>query len=159
MCQSGIFGDGIFCSPLGTENEMVAWHHWLNGHEFEQIPGDCEGQGSLVCWGPWVAKSQTRLSDWTTTIGTTVGSWNYLLKKKIIFGCAGSLLLWVGLLYLQRAGTTLQLWCAGFSLQWPFLLQTSGSVVTVQGLSCPTASGTFPDQGSNLCSLHWQAES
>ena len=33
-----------------TENEMVGWHHWLNGHEFEQIPGYCEGQGSLVCW-------------------------------------------------------------------------------------------------------------
>ena len=30
------------------EDEMVGWHHWLNGHEFEQIPGDSEGQGSLV---------------------------------------------------------------------------------------------------------------
>ena len=31
-----------------TEDEMVGWCHWLNGHEFEQIPGDSEGQGSLV---------------------------------------------------------------------------------------------------------------
>ena len=31
-----------------TEDEMVAWHHWLNGHEFEQAPGIGEGQGSLV---------------------------------------------------------------------------------------------------------------
>ena len=30
------------------EDEMVGWHHWLNGHESEQIPGDSEGQGSLV---------------------------------------------------------------------------------------------------------------
>jgi len=30
-----------------TEDEMVEWHHRLNGHEFEQTPGDCEGQGSL----------------------------------------------------------------------------------------------------------------
>jgi len=30
-----------------TEDEMVGWHHWLNGHEFEQSPGDGEGQGSL----------------------------------------------------------------------------------------------------------------
>ena len=30
-----------------TEDEMVAWHHRLNGHEFEQAPGDSEGQGSL----------------------------------------------------------------------------------------------------------------
>ena len=32
-----------------TEDEMVGWHHWLNGHEFEQTPGDSEGQGSLAC--------------------------------------------------------------------------------------------------------------
>ena len=32
-----------------TENEMVGWHHRLNGQEFEQTPGDSEGQGSLVC--------------------------------------------------------------------------------------------------------------
>ena len=32
-----------------TEDEMVGWHHWLNGHEFEQALGDSEGQGSLVC--------------------------------------------------------------------------------------------------------------
>ena len=36
-----------------TEEEMVGWHHWLNGHEFEQAPGDGEGQGSLVCCSPW----------------------------------------------------------------------------------------------------------
>ena len=35
-----------------TEDEMVGWHHWLNGHEFEQTPGDGEGQGSLVCCCP-----------------------------------------------------------------------------------------------------------
>ena len=32
-----------------TEDEIVRWHHWLNGHEFEQALGDSEGQGSLVC--------------------------------------------------------------------------------------------------------------
>ena len=36
-----------------TEDEMVGWRHWLNGHEFEQIPGDSEEQGSLVCCSPW----------------------------------------------------------------------------------------------------------
>ena len=36
-----------------TEDETVGWHHRLNGHEFEQTPGDNEGQGSLVCWSPW----------------------------------------------------------------------------------------------------------
>ena len=36
-----------------AEDEMFGWHHWLNGHEFEQTPGDGKGQGSLVCWSPW----------------------------------------------------------------------------------------------------------
>ena len=36
-----------------TEDEMVGWHHWLNGHEFEQAPGDGEGQESLACYSPW----------------------------------------------------------------------------------------------------------
>ena len=36
-----------------TEDEMVGWHHRLDRHEFEQALGDGEGQGSLVCCGPW----------------------------------------------------------------------------------------------------------
>ena len=39
-----------------TEHELVGWHHWLNGHEFEQTLGDSEGQGSLVCCSPWGCK-------------------------------------------------------------------------------------------------------
>ena len=39
-----------------TEDEMVGWHHQLNGHEFEQTPRDSEGQGSLACCGPWSCK-------------------------------------------------------------------------------------------------------
>ena len=35
-----------------TKDEIVGWHHWLNGHEFEQTQGDSEGQGSLVCLSP-----------------------------------------------------------------------------------------------------------
>ena len=35
------------------EDEMVRWHHGLNGHEFKQSPGDREGQGSLGCCSPW----------------------------------------------------------------------------------------------------------
>ena len=39
-----------------TEDEMVRWHHWLNGHEFEQALGDDKGQGSLACCSPWGCK-------------------------------------------------------------------------------------------------------
>ena len=35
-----------------TEEEMVGWHHQLNAPDFEQIPGDSEGQGGLVCCSP-----------------------------------------------------------------------------------------------------------
>ena len=47
-----------------AEDEMVGWHHQLDGHEFEQAPGIGEGQGSLACCSPWGRRvSQTRLSD------------------------------------------------------------------------------------------------
>ena len=49
-----------------TEDKMVGQHHTLNGHEFEQVPGDGDGQGSLACSSPWVAESWTWLIGWTT---------------------------------------------------------------------------------------------
>ena len=38
------------------EDETVGWHHQLSGHEFEQAPGDSEGQQTLVCCSPWGCK-------------------------------------------------------------------------------------------------------
>ena len=54
--------------------------------------------------------------------------------------------------------------CTGLSLSRPLLLQSigsrcAGSVIVAHGPSCSTARGIFPDQGSNLCPLHWQADS
>ena len=40
-----------------TENETVGWHHRVDGHEFEQAPGDGEEQGSLACCSPWDHKA------------------------------------------------------------------------------------------------------
>ena len=40
----------------GWQDEMVGWHHWLNGHEFEQEPGVGDRQGSLACCSPWGCK-------------------------------------------------------------------------------------------------------
>ena len=39
-----------------TEDNMVGWHHRLDGHELEQVPGDGEGQGGLACCSPWGRK-------------------------------------------------------------------------------------------------------
>ena len=50
-----------------TEDEIVGWHHQLNGHEFEQAPGDGDGQGSLVCYSPWDHKE----SDTTEQLSST----------------------------------------------------------------------------------------
>ena len=50
-----------------TEDEMVGWHHRLNGHEFEQTLGDGEGQGSLACCSPWGRKE----SDTTERLNST----------------------------------------------------------------------------------------
>ena len=46
-----------------TEDEMVGWHHWLNGHEFEQNLGDNEGQGNLACCSPLGLK-ESDMSEW-----------------------------------------------------------------------------------------------
>ena len=42
-----------------NRDERIHWYHWLNGHEFEQIPGDSQGKESLVCWSSWGWKSLT----------------------------------------------------------------------------------------------------
>ena len=48
-----------------TEDEMVGWHHQLNGHEFEQALGDGEGQGSLACCSPWICSfGYNRETQW-----------------------------------------------------------------------------------------------
>ena len=56
---------------------MVGWHHQLNGHEFEQTPGDSEGQGSLVYSNPWDHKE----SDMTQRLNN--GKDIFYLRKEI----------------------------------------------------------------------------
>ena len=57
-----------------TEDEMVGWHHWLDGHEFEQLLGNSEGQGSLACCSPWGHKG----SDMTEQLNNS----NYFKEFK-----------------------------------------------------------------------------
>ena len=93
-----------------------------------------------------------------------------LFKKKIISGCAGSSLLCMGIVQLQRVGATVHSggWsshCSGFSCG-TCALGARTSVVTALGLnsgghrfSCSVACGVFLDQGSNPCYLHRQVDS
>ena len=69
-----------------------------------------------------------------------------------------------GLLLVAASGGHSSSWCVGLSLSLPLLLRSTGSrcagsVVVAHGLICSTACGIFPDQGSNPCPLHWQADS
>ena len=56
-----------------TEDEMVGWHHQLNGHEVEQAPGVGDGQGSWHAAVHGVAKSWTRQSNWTDMLNINLG--------------------------------------------------------------------------------------
>ena len=64
-----------------AEDEMVRWHHWLNGHEFEQAPGDGEGQGSLVCCSPGGHKELNTM-NWKTTINRKIYKITQIFKIK-----------------------------------------------------------------------------
>ena len=60
-----------------TEDEMVGWHHWLDGHEFEPDPGVGDEQGSLACCGPWGHKelNMTEQLNWTELTGRKQVKW------------------------------------------------------------------------------------
>ena len=58
-----------------TEDEMVGWHHQLNGHEFEQTPGYSEGQGSLMCCSPWGHKESDTTELFQVTGFSLIFTW------------------------------------------------------------------------------------
>ena len=63
----------------GWQDEMVGWHHSLNGHKFEQTPGDNEEQGTWCVTVHGVAKSGTQLSNWTIMTSLNFKVW-YIMK-------------------------------------------------------------------------------
>ena len=60
-----------------TEDKIVVYHHWLNGHEFEQTLGNSEGQGSLACCSSWGHKGLAWFSNWTTNVNFLFSSVQY----------------------------------------------------------------------------------
>ena len=61
-----------------TQNERVGWHHWLNEHVFEQVPGAGDGQGSLVYCSPWGCKE----SDMSERLNWTDLNWYVRREQK-----------------------------------------------------------------------------
>ena len=77
-----------------TEDQMVGWHHWLTGHEFEQAPGVGDGQGSLACYSPWGRKES---DAWVTELNLVVQlsvqlfstPWTVACQAPLSMGCSG----------------------------------------------------------------------
>ena len=61
-----------------TEDEMVGRHHRLDGHEFEQAPGDSEGQGSLACCSSWDRK-ESEMTEWLNWTELKKWPWTWSL--------------------------------------------------------------------------------
>ena len=73
-----------------TEDAMVGWHHWLDGHEVEQAPGVGEGQGSLACcssWGHRVGHDWVIEQNWTEALGffSLLELWASVLEIQVPF--------------------------------------------------------------------------
>ena len=123
-----------------------------------------------------------RFQDYIQKINRIKWLWQflYLVKPEYIFFFKGMAyfkfylfiyfwLCWVfvsvrGLSLVAASGGHSSSRCAGLSLSLPLLLRSTGSrragsVVVAHGPSCSVACGVFPDQGSNPCPLHWQADS
>ena len=146
-----------------TEDEMVGWHHWLSGQEFEQAPGDSVGQGSLTCCSPWVTVSQTWLSNWTatnfitcfkcTTLGEVVanGEWH---------SCFGTVGIW-------EISVASQFYC-GLNCSknkdlsrvvfLPSFLPSFLPFFPIFWPCCTACDILVPSQGPNLYPLHWKCE-
>ena len=72
-----------------TEDEMVGWHHRLDGHEFEQGPGVRDGQGSLACCSPWgrrVVHGWVTELNWTDDLQCYVSLWCRAKQLSYIYG-------------------------------------------------------------------------
>ena len=66
-----------------TEDEMVGWHHQLNGHKFEQTLGDRDGQGSLACCSPWGHKESDTTEQLNSNILISVLA-NWTISKLLL---------------------------------------------------------------------------
>ena len=67
----------------GKQDERIGWHHHLNGHEFEQTPGDGEGLRGLTCCSPWVCKER----DMTEQLSTLAPSLDTVFRLQPVKCC------------------------------------------------------------------------
>ena len=77
-----------------TKDEMVGWHHWLNGHEFEQPPGDGEGQGKPEMQQSMGSQRVRQLSNWKTTTKLSIYCYYFYLREVQFRYCLLAFLSW-----------------------------------------------------------------
>ena len=142
-----------------TEDEMVGWHHQLNGHEFDQAPGVGDGQGSLACCSPWGLEEldTTERLNWTDNPAIAfLGFYFFLIFFEFYFWLCWVFLAAVASL-VAGVGFSSMLW-AGFLLRWRVwwwsagsrslvtAVAAPGSGVVVHGFSCSVACGILPER-------------
>ena len=91
-----------------TEDEMGGWHHWLNGYEFKQTPGDSERPGSLACCNPWGHEELETTEQQFFFIFFSIMVYHRILK---IVACAIYIVrpFYLSILYIQFASVKLRL--------------------------------------------------
>ena len=96
------------------EDEMVGWHHQLNGQDFEQTPGDSEGQGCLACCSPWSCK-ELDTTSWMNV--TTTPNWCWAgLKDSPQLSVSGHKQIVQGeVVLIKLGGRRIESWVPGFT--------------------------------------------
>ena len=131
-----------------TEDEMVGWHHRLDGHEFEQVLGVGDGQGSLVCCSPWGLKIG---HDWVTELNWTFSHLPSATTMSFYcYPCVQIPPVWLLLLVKSCLVMSNSLQPRGLFSPWnsPGHNTGMGSHYLLQG--------TFPTQGSNPGLPHYR---
>ena len=101
-----------------TEDEIVGWHHWLNGCEFEQVLGIGDGQGSLACCSPWGGKE----SNMTEQLNWTIKILFLLSSLFCIFTNAGLNIIYFWLLFLGFSGPLISKKCVSHNFSHQFFM-------------------------------------
>ena len=131
-----------------TEDEMVGWHHRLDGHEFEQVLGVGDGQGSLVCCSPWGLKIG---HNWATELN---GTFSHLPSATTMsfycYPCMQIPPVWLLLLVKSCLVMSNSLQPQGLFSPWNSPGQNTGMG------SHYLLQGTFPTQGSNPGLPHYR---
>ena len=155
-------------------NEFTSNELWIRTSEVENslhVPSPLPPPNPDICnffkreFERHVTRWQKKISAWWTWVCCNITMHFFFVLILFIY-------LWLcwafvsvrGLSLVAASGGHCSSRCAGLSLSWPLLLRSTGSrragsVVVAHGPSCPPACGIFPDQGSNLRLLHWQADS